>query len=232
MNRFRKGNGRNRVGRLFPGPSISNTGRRGNRTLTLATGLVLAWMGTARGQPALATSSSSATRAAKQLPDAPGVTIHLLQSGLAVPVVVLGRAELVATNIFASIGVPVEWRTAEHPVGGEAEVTIEMQFDSGMPLKFQPGALAYAMPYGTGGTRIHVFSDRVLNAGHTMAGPFLGHVMAHEIAHVLQGISRHSAEGVMKEHWSIHDFYQMAFQPLQFTNDDVELIHAGLERRK
>jgi len=36
----------------------------------------------------------------------------------------------------------------------------------------------------------------------------------------------------MKEHWSVHDFYQMAFRPLQFATDDVELIHAGLERRK
>ncbi len=221
MSRYGKGDRRSRVPRLLHGLNITNAGRPGNRILRLATGVVWAWMGIAGAQPA------------KLQPHAPGVTIHLLQSGMAVPVAVLGRAQLVVTNIFASIGVPVEWRTLGRTAGGEAVVTIEMQFDYGMPVTFQPGALAYAMPYGIGGTRIHVFSDRVLHvSSRELAGPYLGHVMAHEITHVLQGINRHSAEGVMKEHWSIHDFYEMEFRPLQFATEDVELIHAGLERHK
>jgi len=162
------------------------------------------------------------------------VTVYLLQSGLAVPVAVLARAELVATKIFASVGVPVEWHTRR--AGGnsmDAAEAIEMQFDSGLPAPFHEGAFAYAMPYGTGGTRIHVFSDRVLRVSpDELSGSFLGHVMAHEITHVLEGISRHSAEGVMKEHWSIHDFYEMGFRPLPFAIEDIGLIHAGLLRRK
>jgi hypothetical protein len=37
-----------------------------------------------------------------------------------------------------------------------------MQLDANVPVQFHPGALAYVMSYAVSGTRIHVFSDRVL----------------------------------------------------------------------
>ena len=49
---------------------------------------------------------------------------------------------------------------------------------------------------------------------------------------LLEGISRHSAHGVMKAQWDLGDFYQMAFRPQQFAPDDVELIHQGLALRR
>jgi hypothetical protein len=52
--------------------------------------------------------------------------------------------------------------------------------------------------------------------------------MTHEITHILQGISRHSLTGVMKAHWDAHDFAQMAYQPLPFAPEDVDLIQQGL----
>lgn len=70
-------------------------------------------------------------------------------------------------------------------------------------------------------------------AAPTSAGlvhSLLGHVLAHEITHILQGIDRHSQEGVMKAHWTTEDIVQMARQPLPFEQKDVMLIHRGLER--
>jgi hypothetical protein len=58
----------------------------------------------------------------------------------------------------------------------------------------------------------------------------LGHVLAHEITHILQGVARHSAEGVMKAHWTEDDFAEMSFKPLRFTEEDITLIHYGFER--
>jgi len=137
-------------------------------------------------------------------------------------------------RIFASIGVPVKWHTGmERRARDEASVTIEMQLDSGVLETFHPGVLAYAMPYGTVGTRIHVLCDRVLSvSSRELAGAYLGHVMAHEITHVLEGISRHSSKGVMKAHWDVNDFYQMVFRPLPFATEDVKLIYEAWERRK
>lgn len=170
---------------------------------------------------------SAASRAPQ--PAAPGVVIHLLKGNVPLDSVLL-RAKSTVTRIFAGIGVPIEWRAA----GGESAASIEMQLDDAVPAALHPGALAYSTPYGTSGTRVHVLWDRVVRASpsRNLAGIHLGHVMAHEIAHVLEGINRHSAEGVMKAHWDDHDFYQMAFRPLPFAPQDVALIHAGLDRRQ
>jgi hypothetical protein len=56
-------------------------------------------------------------------------------------------------------------------------------------------------------------------------------VLAHEITHILQGISRHSASGVMKARWTINDFAGMSIHPLRFEEEDVDLIYEGLARR-
>jgi hypothetical protein len=55
--------------------------------------------------------------------------------------------------------------------------------------------------------------------------------MAHEIAHVLEGVSRHSAEGVMRARWESSDYRQMKSGTLPFDWTDAELIHAALEER-
>lgn len=40
---------------------------------------------------------------------------------------------------------------------------------------------------------------------------YRGHVMAHEIAHILKGVSRHSADGVMKAQWDDHNRREMTY---------------------
>jgi hypothetical protein len=65
------------------------------------------------------------------------------------------------------------------------------------PLNHHPGALAYSMPFDV--TRIVLLYDRVLSAaGPDLAPALLGHVLAHEIVHILQGVNAHSASGLMK----------------------------------
>ena len=86
------------------------------------------------------------------------------------------------------------------------------------------------MPYQ--GTRIVVFYDRLLTSLTGSRVPsVLGYVLAHEIAHVLQGISRHSATGIMKPKWDSRDYVEMRGKMLRFTEDDVSLIRRGLEER-
>jgi hypothetical protein len=93
------------------------------------------------------------------------------------------------------------------------------------PGSFMPGSLAYVVP--NAGSHITVFLDRI----EEMRAPsnVLAHVMVHEITHLLQGVGRHSASGVMKEVWSARDFGWMRIKPLSFTPVDVELIYASLE---
>ena len=60
----------------------------------------------------------------------------------------------------------------------------------------------------------------------------LAHVPAHEIAHILQGVSRHSASGVMKAGFGAADHNKMKRKGLGFTNEDIDLIHIGLDKRQ
>ena len=92
-----------------------------------------------------------------------------------------------------------------------------------------PGAMAYALPYE--GTHIVVFYDRVTKKPGNVS-ILLGHVIAHEVTHILQGVARHSESGVMKANWTGADYQQMSREPLQFTDHDVLLIHRGLKARE
>jgi hypothetical protein len=41
---------------------------------------------------------------------------------------------------------------------------------------------------------------------------------------MLEGIDRHSSNGVMKAHWDARDFLQMSQKPMSFAPEDVDLI--------
>jgi hypothetical protein len=77
-----------------------------------------------------------------------------------------------------------------------------------------------------------VFYDRIGRTVEPRRVPaLLAHVLAHEIGHQLEGISRHSTEGVMKAHWNERDFLEMSDKPLPFAPEDVELIRRGMMNR-
>jgi hypothetical protein len=135
------------------------------------------------------------------------------------------RAKGVASDIFAGMGVKIQW----HRLSNCPAASIIITFSDVTPESLMPGAMAYALPYE--GTHIVVLYDRVKNK-RGQVPCLLGHVMAHEITHVLQGVARHSESGVMKAQWTGMDYKQMTWKPLQFTDEDVQLINRGLEVRE
>ena len=200
--------------------SSHDTGRAASRiSLRLSVGLGLACLGVTSG----ARKPDSTT---------PDVTVYVL-SGSPTSLPILNRAQFVATKLFLSIGVEIAWRGQERGSRADLEGAIEIQFDSKVADGFQPGALAYSMPYATSGTRIHVLVERVLAApSPELAGSYLGYALTHEITHILEGISRHSTEGIMKAKWNDRDFQQMAFRSLRFASEDAGLVRRALDRRK
>ena len=93
-----------------------------------------------------------------------------------------------------------------------------------------PGDLAYAQVYQ--GKKIVLFRDRVMYSIESRSAPvLLGHVIAHEIVHVLQGVARHSESGLMKAHWTGRDYQEMIWKPLQVTEFDQVLILNGIAFR-
>jgi hypothetical protein len=142
--------------------------------------------------------------------------------------VILERAELTATQIFADAGVIMKWRTRPRSC---TPGDILIDFSNNTPLNELPGALAYSRPFE--GDYVRVFYDRIQRRTKADVLPYLlAHVLAHEITHVLESTSWHSERGVMKSSWNATDYGQMKWRQLTFTETDLKLIRLGLEARK
>ena len=132
-----------------------------------------------------------------------------------------------ASKMFASIGVRIDWREHRCPVGVGA---IVVSLSYGGPDSTVTSDLGFAQPYD--GTHVVVFPDRVLRFDPYQRPCILAHVLVHEITHVLQRISRHSATGIMKARWDHRDYVEMGRNTLPFTQEDIDLIYAGLKMRQ
>ena len=133
-----------------------------------------------------------------------------------------------ASSMFLSAGVKLEWHAEAGFCKGNPDAMV-VSFMTSTPKAFHPGALAYALPYE--GVHIQVFYDRIAQADPDLAPSLMAHVIVHEITHILQGIDRHSASGVMKAVWSSSDYTLMKRGMLRFTTADVEMIHNGFAAR-
>ena len=148
------------------------------------------------------------------------------------------HAQNIAAEVFSQIGVRVQWRLARRLHREIANVpmncAILLDFSWETPSNSHPGALAVSYPYAAGCGCVTVFMDRfkpVVERSPTEPAFLLGHVLAHEFGHVLQGVKRHSAAGVLKEQWSVTEIRRMPVERLRFTDEDSELILRGIRSR-
>jgi hypothetical protein len=167
------------------------------------------------------------------------VTIYLQNHKIADPLL-LERAKALTTSMFAGIGVHIRWELGAPQPGRDChtlpDAEIVIRFASKTPAVFYPGALAYSRPFARPSeVRIIILYERALGAvqeypdAHAVR---LGHVLAHEITHVLQGVARHSETGLMKAQWTPEDRAQMMKGPLPFTPQDAELIREAMASSK
>jgi hypothetical protein len=136
-------------------------------------------------------------------------------------------AQDLATRLFAGIGVSLEWKMWQ-PGTETLRSTIVVDVVSDTPDDLLPNALGYCEPQED--SHITIFLDRVEKMNYSAY--VLAHVLVHEITHVLQGVSRHSATGIMKAHWDVRDVCEMRLRHVSFANEDVRLIRDGLAARQ
>jgi hypothetical protein len=140
---------------------------------------------------------------------------------------IVGQAQHTASQMFAGIGVTIQWHRIGKFCPAEA---MQISLINHAAENYFPGALAFALPYD--GAHIQIFCDRFMGSAKPKSFPSrLAHVMVHEITHILQGVVRHSESGVMKASWTEADYDEMSWKPLPFTQTDILLIHRGLESR-
>jgi hypothetical protein len=141
---------------------------------------------------------------------------------------VLGSGKQAASQIFDSIGIKLLW-SCQDP----ARETIVIRLTAHVPRHFRKGTLAYALPFARKGVRITVFYDRlepILQDHLAFAGSIFGCVLAHEIAHVVEGVDSHAETGLMRGYWNEDDFVSMKFHAFAFAPEDAESIRQRVER--
>jgi hypothetical protein len=153
------------------------------------------------------------------------VTVYTVNDCM-IPAPVAISAKALAGKMLSSAGISILWRSGK-PRSPLPEHSVVLEVSGGTRNDYYPGALALAKPYE--GDHIEVFYGRIAETVIPPTVPaLLAHVLVHEITHVLQGINRHSDEGIMKAHWDAHDYQRMASKPLSFTDKDLELIRRGV----
>lgn len=144
-----------------------------------------------------------------------------------------------ATRLYKAIGVELRWDrrcdAAEKaglstPNGNNPHV-ISMEWASVAPPNASPKAYAAARPFQTTGTRITLFVDRLkpVLEEPSLGAAVLGHVLAHEIGHVLLGHDGHSEKGLMKARWNANDRRGMNYHLLPFSLDTADSIRQSLD---
>jgi hypothetical protein len=134
-------------------------------------------------------------------------------------------AEAIASRMFRRIGVTLIWVHSKSCPPDAIHIALTVR----TPDTLRPGALAYALPLE--GAHIRVFRDRIEANQPALVPHLLAHVLVHEIIHMLQARIRHSESGVMKAHWDRVDFTQMQWGELPIGQEDIDLVHAAMEKR-
>jgi hypothetical protein len=157
-------------------------------------------------------------------------TVNVCVEGNGATPFVVNLAETRAGWMFEDVGVKIKWLHSRRNCQARPEDTISIHLTMDAPGSSAPGTLAYALPYD--GAHIVVFYDRIMKTTEETRWPhLLAHVLVHEVTHILQGVSRHSDEGMMKANWNKNDYIQMFWKGLPFAPMDVTLIHLGLQAR-
>ena len=160
---------------------------------------------------------------ARQASERGHVTVYIRNDD--VPFQIQYIAQNLAGQIFAKIGVCIEWHNGDPRSSSSSRpIVIEL---TGAPRNKEPHLLAYALPYE--GVHIRVFYEAIVQSPNRAV--MLANVFAHEITHILQGVVRHSESGMMKATWTYRDVEQMEYGGLAFTPFDIMLIHQGIAAR-
>ena len=156
---------------------------------------------------------------------AEGHAIEVCMTG-ASEIQVISPARSMASELLDAVGIEVTWHTGR--TCSRASNVLWVTLLDKTPPTAHTGALATALPYE--GIHIAVFYDRV-KAQSDYPSQALAYVLVHEITHILEGVARHSDEGIMKAHWTSVDFFAMRTKKLSFAAEDVRLLHLGMAQR-
>jgi len=135
-----------------------------------------------------------------------------------------------ASAIYARIGIDLKWSRLSECVNDGIHIDVEPRAAADL----SPKATATAYPFSKSPQRITVYCDRVqtMISGRELSARFiLGHILAHEIGHVLLRTDAHADTGLMKAHWTNADVVAMSRAPAAIGRMHARMIQHNLDRR-
>lgn len=139
-------------------------------------------------------------------------------------------ARRIVTSTFQKAGVGIVWRDPPPAASDVQRGWLRIELVETTPDEQFPAVLAVSYPRARCSKGITVFLDRIraLANDTNRESALLGYVLVHEMAHVIQGVSRHSPTGVMKGRWTEADRAAIFEGRLGFEDVDVQLMRQGL----
>jgi hypothetical protein len=160
--------------------------------------------------------------------------VNLRLTAPPIPGSILQIAETEASRVLSEANVRTRWNGRPHKArvcSSQAPDIHDIELlilDASSP-KDHPGALGYSLPYARTGYRVIIFYDRIRLATAVPNPELLGHVIAHEVGHMLEGTLDHAPSGVMTARWTGSEIADMPRHPLHFTASDVDIISRRLD---
>jgi hypothetical protein len=144
----------------------------------------------------------------------------------------LTRAKAEATRIYQGLRITLVWTESdEAAVDYQFTVKIVSEAISGKGIDGR----AMGVAVGTRekrGTLAYAFYDRIKDVTQTIGadkGLILGHVIAHEIGHLLLPYDSHANSGLMRGGWDTRQALSASRGSLTFTPQEAALIRARLQ---
>jgi hypothetical protein len=161
---------------------------------------------------------------------------------------ILAKTKMEAAAVYKSIGVDIDWLTCSVSRSGAAlapgcnafgpdrlEVRLLPESKTRL-LNPAPSDLGRALlsDHDGFGTVAFVFADRAKGFGSSpdwAYGPVLGHIVAHELGHLLLGRGAHSLDGIMHTRWGSPEIVRSLQRQMLFTKQQSERIRAQVLAR-
>jgi hypothetical protein len=138
----------------------------------------------------------------------------------------LVEAQAEAARIYAAVGVRIAWTESLSTLPRLTMMIVSNP--NAWPERVGADALgaAPAADQGTGHLA-YAFHDRIRASAQrhvTDPAKVLGHVMAHELGHLLLARASHSSTGIMSDRWGQFEMDLIAANLMKFTNEQARLI--------
>jgi hypothetical protein len=147
----------------------------------------------------------------------------------------LQHAQLEASRIFEAVGIRIVWVSGRMPQAPRYLV-VRVVSKPMSRMSRNPGVLGTAASSrDNGATTASLFYERIANECGRFgvdAPLLLGHVMAHEMGHLLLPPGAHTAAGLMKAGWDMHQSVLASAGKLTFAPNQASLIRAHLQRAR